>query len=124
MEKLARHMVLALCKKQPQRPYYLCGYCHDGILAYEVARQLAVYGHEVGLLALIEARNPSPHFRVRTVNGLRQTASRFGFQLDQLYRGVRTREIPRYLRARRGELKRFLLRVSSRVSPRFQIRAS
>jgi thioesterase domain-containing protein len=123
MEKLARHIVSALCEKQAHGPYYLCGYCQDGIFAYEVARQLAMYGHEVGLLALVEARNPSPRFRVRTVNGLRRTAIRFGFQLDQLYRLFRTREIPHYIRARRGELKRFALRMSSRISPRFQLRA-
>ncbi len=123
MEALARHMVSALCRKQPKGPYYLCGYCQDGIFAYEVARQLAFYGHEVGLLALIEARNPSPHFRVRTVNGLRRNAIRLGFQFHQLYQLFRTGEFPRYLRARRGELKRFLLRMSSGVSPRFQFRA-
>jgi len=123
MEKLARHMVSALCEKQPQGPYYLCGYCQDGIFAYEVARQLALYGHDVGLLVLIEARNPSPQFKVRAVNGVRRAAIRFGFQLDQLYHVMRTREFPHYMRARRGELKRFLMRMSSRVSPGFQTRA-
>ncbi len=123
MEKLARHMVSALCEKQPQGPYYLCGYCQDGIFAYEVARQLALYGHEVGLLALIEARNPSPQFKVRIVNGLKRTAIRLGFQVDQFYRLVRTGELPPYVRARRGQWKRFMLRMSSRISPRFQLRA-
>lgn len=123
MEELARHMVSALREKQPQGPYYICGYCQDGIFAYEVARQLAMDGHEVGLLALIEARNPSPRFRVRAVNGLRRAAIRSAFQADQLYRFITTGEIPHYIRARRGELKRFMLRVSSRVFPRFQVRA-
>ena len=123
MEKLARHMVSALCEKQPQGPYYLCGYCKDGIFAYEVARQLAMYGHDVGLLALIEARNPSPQFRVRVVNGLRRTAIQFVFQMDQLYRLLGTGEIPHYFRARRGQWKRFMLRWSSRLFPRFQLRA-
>jgi thioesterase domain-containing protein len=116
-------MVSALCEKQPCGPYYLCGYCRDGIFAYEVARQLMMYGHEVGLLALIEARNPSPQFTVRTLNGMRRAAVRFAFQLDQLYRFIRTREVPHYVRARREELKRFLLRLSSRFSHCFQLRA-
>jgi thioesterase domain-containing protein len=123
VEKLARHMVLALCERQPQGPYYLCGYCQDGIFAYEVARQLAMYGREVAMLALIEVRNPSPNFRVRAVNGMRRTAIRFAFQLDQVYQLLRTCEIPHYVRARRGELKRFMLRMASRISPRFQLRA-
>jgi hypothetical protein len=29
VEKLARQMVSALCERQPQGPYYLCGYCRD-----------------------------------------------------------------------------------------------
>lgn len=123
MEKLARHMVSALCKHQAQGPYYLCGYCKDGIFAFEVARQLALYGHDVGLLALIEARNPSPHFRARIVNGIRRAGIRLGFQLDQLVRLARTGEFPNYVRARQGQWKRFMLRISSRVSPGFQLRA-
>lgn len=123
LETLARHMVSALREKQPQGPYYLCGYCQDGILAYEVAQQLSMYGLEVGLLALIETRNPSPRFRVRLVNGFRRIAMRFGFQMDQIYRLTKTREISQYARARREELKRFLLRISLRVSHRFSLRA-
>ena len=78
LEKLARHMVSALCEKQPQGPYYLGGFCCDGVFAYEVARQLTMYGHEVGLLALVEPRNPSPNFKRRMVNGLRRSAIQAG----------------------------------------------
>jgi thioesterase domain-containing protein/acyl carrier protein len=123
LEKLARHMVSALREKQPLGPYYLCGYCQDGIFAYEVARQLAIHGHEVGLLALIEARNPSPQFKVRAMNGLRRAAMRIAFQLDQFYQLIRTREVSRYFRTRKGEMKRFMLRLYSRISPGFRLRA-
>jgi thioesterase domain-containing protein len=123
LEEISRHVVSALREEQPQGPFYLCGYCRDGVLAYEVARQLTIRGREVGLLALIEARNPSPHFRVGAVNGLRRNAIRFAFQLNQLYRLIKTREFSRYARARRRELERFMLRVSSWLSPGFQLRA-
>jgi thioesterase domain-containing protein len=123
MEKLARYMVSALCAKQPQGPYYVCGYCREGIFAYEVARQLTLYGHEVGLLALIDARNPSPPFRVRMTSGVRRNAIRLAFQVDQLYRLIRAGGMPQYVRAQRARLRRFLLRMSSSVSPGFQIRA-
>ena len=123
LEELSRHMVSTLRVEQPQGPYYLCGYCQDGILAYEVARQLSIHGREVGLLALIEARNPSPQFRVGAVNGLRRNAIRIAFQLDQLYQLMKTREFSRYAHARRKELERIMLRASSRVSPRFRLRA-
>src|ERR1700722_10376025 len=57
-ERLAREMASALCEKQPQGPYYLGGFCCDGVFAYEIARQLMMYGHEVGLLALVEPFTP------------------------------------------------------------------
>ncbi len=117
IEKLARHMVSALCEKQGQGPYYVCGFCIDGVFAYEVARQLSMYGHEVGLLALVESRNPSPCFRVRMVNGLRRNAIRLAFQVDQLFKMTRKGEILQYLRARGDELVRFVLRLVMRVSP-------
>lgn len=117
MEKLARHMVSALCEKQKQGPYYLCGFCIDGVFAYEVARQLSMYGHEVGLLVLVESRNPSPCFRVRTVNGLRRNAIRLAFQADQLLQMARKGAILQYVRARREELARSALRMLLRISP-------
>jgi thioesterase domain-containing protein/acyl carrier protein len=123
LEKLARYMVSALCAKQPQGPYYVCGYCREGIFAYEVARQLTLYGHEVGLLALIDARNPSPQLRVRMMNGVRRNAIRLAFQVDQLYRLIRAGGMPQYVRAQRARLRRFLLRMSSSVAPGFQLRA-
>jgi thioesterase domain-containing protein len=123
MEELARHMVSAICAKQPQGPYYLCGYCLGGLFAYEVARQLTMYGHEVGLLALIETRNPSPHFRVRVLNGVRRNVIRMLYQVDQLWCLIRTGGIRQYVRSRRWQLRRLMLRMSSSVSPAFQLRA-
>jgi thioesterase domain-containing protein len=122
IEKLARHVVSAICEKQPQGPYYLCGYCQGGLFAYEAARQLIVYGHEVGLLALVETQNPSPQFKVRMVNAIRRNAMRFAFQMDQFYRLIRKGEISQYARARLLQIKRLTLRMSSIVSPNFQLR--
>jgi len=122
IEKLARHMVSAVCKKQVRGPYYLCGYCQYGVFAYEVATQLMLYGNEVGLLALVETRNPSPRFRVRLVNAVRRATMRLAFQADQLRRLIRTGDISQYVRARRQQLKRFVLRMSSIISFRFQLR--
>ena len=122
-EKLARYMVSALCKEQPQGPYYLGGFCNDGVFAYEVARQLAIYGHEIGLLALVETRNPSPNFKRRIVNNLRRNAIQAAFQLDQFRRLMRTRDLGQYFQDRRGQLRRFRLRISSSISPGFGLRA-
>jgi thioesterase domain-containing protein len=123
MEKLARHMVSALSEKQARGPYYLCGYCQNGLFACEVARQLKMYGQEVGLLALVETRNPFPDFRARLVNGARRNAIRLAFQVDQLQRLMRAGEVSRYLRDRRLQLKGLLVRMTLKVSPHFQLRA-
>jgi thioesterase domain-containing protein len=123
IEKLARYMVSALCEAQPRGPYYLGGFCNDGIFAYEVARQLTTYGHAVGLLALVETRNPLPNFKRRVVNNLRRSAIQVAFQVDQFDRLIKTRDISQYVRARRGQLRRFKLRISSSVSPGFRLRA-
>jgi thioesterase domain-containing protein len=123
IEKLARYMVAALLEKQPQGPYYLGGFCNDGIFAYEVARQLKLYGQEVGLLALVEARNPFPNFKRRIVNNLRRNAIQMAFQADQFRHLLKTRDVSQYVQARREQLRRFKLRVSSSVSPGFRKRA-
>jgi amino acid adenylation domain-containing protein len=46
---------------QPRGPYLLAGWSLGGVVAYEMARQLALQGEEVSLLALLECRpNFSP----------------------------------------------------------------
>ncbi len=123
IEELARYMVSAICAKQPQGPYFVCGYCLSGVLAYEVARQLTMYGQEVRLLALIETRNPSPRFRVRVLNGVRRNAIRMLYQVDQLYRLMRTGGVRQYVCSRQWQVRRFMMRMSSSVSPGFRFRA-
>lgn len=122
-ERLARYMVSALCEEQPQGPYYLGGFCNDGIFAYEVARQLAIYGHEVRMLALVETRNPFPNFKRRLVNGLRRGAIQAEFQGSQFCQLIRTGDISQYLRERRAQLRRFRMRVLSSILPGYRLRA-
>ena len=72
MEELAQHLVSALRERQPEGPYYLGGFCADGVFAYEVASQLTAQGQRVGLLALFETENPRPLARARVAIGLRR----------------------------------------------------
>ena len=95
MEKLARHMVSAICEKQPQGPYYLGGFCCEAVFAYEVARQLTMYGHEVGLLALVEPFTPSENAIARFATALKRVVFRTDFRFRELYRsGIG--EFPQY----------------------------
>lgn len=59
MEDMARHLLQAIRRIQPQGPYYLGGWCAYGLLALEVAQQLMAEGEEVALLSLFESENPA-----------------------------------------------------------------
>jgi amino acid adenylation domain-containing protein len=58
LEEIAAHLVITLRECQPEGPYYVGGWCHDGVMAYEIARQLREQGETVSLLALFDCQNP------------------------------------------------------------------
>jgi acetoacetyl-CoA synthetase len=41
-------------KRQPNGPYYLCGYSSGGLVAFEIARRLSESGDDVGLVGLFD----------------------------------------------------------------------
>jgi amino acid adenylation domain-containing protein len=59
LEEIAAHLVITLRECQPEGPYYIGGWCHDGVMAYEIARQLREQGATVSLLALFDCQNPT-----------------------------------------------------------------
>ena len=59
LEDVAAPLVRKLRRLQPHGPYYLGGWCADGVIAYEVAQQLSAQGEKVGLLVLFDAWNPA-----------------------------------------------------------------
>lgn len=61
IEDIATHHVRTVREVQPEGPYYLGGWCLGGVIAYEVARQLAAQGQTIGLLALIDSVNPAAY---------------------------------------------------------------
>src|SRR5207237_131654 len=58
IEEFAAQYVEDIRAVQPQGPYYLSGYCFGGVVAFEMAQQLRLQGHEVALLALFNAAHP------------------------------------------------------------------
>ena len=58
VETMAAAYVSAIQNSYPEGPYYLCGDCFGGTLAFEVAQQLVHRGREVALLALIDTAYP------------------------------------------------------------------
>jgi thioesterase domain-containing protein/aryl carrier-like protein len=54
VEWIARQYIQELQTVQPEGPYYLCGYCGDAKVAFEMALQLQAQKQSVALLAFID----------------------------------------------------------------------
>ncbi len=65
IEKMATKYIGEVRRKCPQGPYYLGGFCFGGLIALEMAQQLASAGEEIALLALFDM-NPGEMPRMVT----------------------------------------------------------
>jgi acyl-coenzyme A synthetase/AMP-(fatty) acid ligase/thioesterase domain-containing protein len=54
VEAMAAEYLKEVKARQPQGPYYLCGYSFGGLVAFEMARRLRESGDEVGLVGLFD----------------------------------------------------------------------
>lgn len=59
VEKMALAVLQMIRNLQPTGPYNLCGYSFGGLVAYEVATQLASQSQTVHVLALLDTPNPA-----------------------------------------------------------------
>jgi thioesterase domain-containing protein len=66
-EDIASALVVKMREVQPNGPYYLGGLCINGVMAYEMANQLAEQGQYVGLLVLLDSPNPTRYRDFRGV---------------------------------------------------------
>jgi thioesterase domain-containing protein len=81
IERLAALYVENIQRIQKQGPYQLCGLSFGGLVAYEMASQLAAAGEEVGLVALFDTGNPAYY---RNLPPERSTAFRVTYLSDRL----------------------------------------
>lgn len=58
IKDMATHYIEALRGVQPQGPYFLGGWSFGGLVAFEMAQQLRMAGHQVAILALIDTIAP------------------------------------------------------------------
>ena len=77
---------------QSEGPYTIGGFCLGGLLAYEIASQLRTAGHEVSLVAMVDAPNPSCiescdslTSKVKYVCYLLKRATRLGLRTSFVY---------------------------------------
>ncbi len=94
VEVLAGNLVAAARRVQPVGPYHLVGFSFGGVVAYEVAQQLVASGETVGLLALIDSREPAqplpplgfhPSFVARRVANQARIVRRLGLRSGAAY---------------------------------------
>lgn len=67
IEDLAAAYIDLLHGTRPEGPYHLCGYSAGGVIAFEIARQLAAAGQEVAMLGLVDTYAPVAGRRVSPV---------------------------------------------------------
>ncbi len=58
VEDMASYFIRSLQTVQPHGPYLLLGYSFGGLVAFEIARQLAALGERVEFLGLVDIRSP------------------------------------------------------------------
>ncbi len=63
IEQRARQQLTVLRSAVPRGPYYLAGFCTGGLVAFEMARQLAAAGEQVPMLAVLDASPAAPELR-------------------------------------------------------------
>jgi amino acid adenylation domain-containing protein len=98
LETMAAVLASRLREVQPEGPYFLGGWCADGVLAYETARQVMYQGGKVALLVLFDTENPNPlaeTTKARPSKWLR-LLNRIGFHFKNLRR-IRAAERMGYL---------------------------
>ncbi|HKX19634.1 MAG TPA: amino acid adenylation domain-containing protein [bacterium] len=113
IEAMAADHVATMRALQPHGPYLLGGYCHGGLIAFQMAQQLRGVGERVDLLVLLDAaiRNTSLCARIFRVLVEGAGAIAGWTPAERLERFVRLRRLaidvyglPRHYRRRIGEL--------------------
>ncbi|GAA2675585.1 non-ribosomal peptide synthetase [Actinoplanes palleronii] len=118
MAALAADYVQQIRLVQPEGPYHLLGLSTGGEIAHEMGVQLQRAGHEVALVAMLDAR-PTPHRPVTLVERLNALAHHFDLNLPASERPHLTGDILyEHLRERQGPYS-FLMRQKGRATVDF-----
>lgn len=130
LEDIATALVRKLRRIQPRGPYFLGGWCADGIFAYEVAQQLSAQGEKVGLLVLFDAWNPA---RWKEYSGLERSRIRLRLRGGNIFTNLWRHNLRETLADYKWRLKfrslrhriwyiyyRFLLAVQGQIDDRFR----
>jgi len=110
-EEIAAAFVRVMREAQPRGPYFLGGFCVHGVVAYEMARQLAEAGEQVGLLTLFDTQNPSTYWDYSQDGRVGYLRGKTSFHLAKL-KEVKPGHMQEYLIERMWGARRRLRRLS------------
>jgi thioesterase domain-containing protein len=104
MEQMAAKYVQDMRAVRPHGPYHLLGFSYGGLVAYEIAQQLHAAGLEVGLVGMLDTRQPEWMAGVRVQGALYR---QWLWRLQLLYlRTYRRKGRLRYIWRKLGERMR------------------
>ncbi|MGE5709833.1 MAG: non-ribosomal peptide synthetase [Nitrospira sp.] len=103
---IARHIALQF----PEGPYYIGGWCYEGVLAYETAIQLMRDNREVDLLILVDAVTPQSRSSMSRYDRIVARFHREMFHLRNLLH-ISPGKWPNYLRERFAEFSDYRKRT-------------
>ncbi|NJP22534.1 MAG: hypothetical protein HC763_29940 [Hydrococcus sp. CRU_1_1] len=64
IKELATYHIRDILAVQTEAPYFLCGYSHGGILAWEIAQQLKALGKPVAMLFILDTPGDKPSYQL------------------------------------------------------------
>jgi len=115
LEDIAAALIERMREAQPTGPYNIAGLCVNGVIAYEMARQLHNDGQEVGLLALFDAQNPAYYRDFSTEGRGMLMWKKACYHLTNLHQS-RLRQMPGFVRDRMTGIGRRLSVMRWRVN--------
>jgi FkbH-like protein len=89
VEDMARHYIREMREFQPEGPYYLGGSSFGGLVAFEMARQLAETDQEVGILALFDTYGPGYPKYLASTTSLKKSIYRLVQRLQHHWSDLR-----------------------------------
>ncbi|HXD91537.1 MAG TPA: thioesterase domain-containing protein, partial [Candidatus Binataceae bacterium] len=88
MEDLAQKYLAEIRTAQPHGPYYLLGYSFGGVLAFEMAQQLAAANEPVGMLGMLDTREAGLVRDIKQVESRGDRLTRWGVRILRELRHV------------------------------------
>jgi amino acid adenylation domain-containing protein len=119
LEAMAADYLRVIKERQPNGPYYLCGYSSGGLAAFEIARCLTEQGDEVGFVGLFDTTMSPVRWPLRVWLAI---VTRHVALIAAALRATPIRTWLATLRTSTGRLRAW--RVSIRVAPSIAVRVT